>query len=78
MIRGELSLREIGLFSLEKSMLQGDLRVVFQYLKGTTGELERGFLKGYGVTQQGAMASDWKELSFDIRKKFCHRRVVRH
>ncbi|GAB0186926.1 hypothetical protein GRJ2_001157900 [Grus japonensis] len=49
-------LRELGLFSLEKRLLRGDLIAAFQYLKGPTGKLERDCLSGSAVTGQGVMA----------------------
>ncbi|GAB0203619.1 mitochondrial enolase superfamily member 1 [Grus japonensis] len=48
-------LRELGLFSLEKRRLQGDLIVAYQYLKGPTEKMERDCLSGSVVTGQGVM-----------------------
>jgi len=76
----EERLRELGLFSLEKRRLQGDLVAALHYLKGPATELERDFLQGCVVIGQGIMALNWKESRFrlDTRKKFFTLRVVRH
>ena len=76
----EERLRELGLFSLEKRRLQGDLIAAFQYLKGSyRKEEDRLFSR---ICPDTVRENDFnlKEVTFilDKRKRSFTVRVVRH
>ncbi|KAK4819573.1 hypothetical protein QYF61_008250 [Mycteria americana] len=86
MIRGmehlsyEDRLRELGLFSLEKRKLQGDLIVAFQYLKRAyKKDGDRLFSRPCSNRTRGNGFKPKKgRFRLDIRRKFSTMRVVKH